>query len=439
MDQRIQGRSLMTTWFDEFSSENVTTIVDQETTLQASSWKCSVMDYSCIGNRLCSETTSRKSILVIIQENVTDVARGRRCIMYLVRFYEATSSSHAKSTDSSKWCRNIIYWWSSRMLSTIIKVTCWIMCTLKYDLKIRRHLTEASIYDVMMDFQTIVWAKYASDALCNVFDESWKNKFSSSSWASYDFWPVVGSTDLRQKRSIADQNEDVFDIPSVGILAQDVFAQMYVVSFVERSRTRPSWWLRCFAACRDRPSCFLYTLRDVRRTSWWTLVSEWDPLWSRALLHCPRREGDYSWCHRGTIRHDAELKSTDKEKIWEIPDGNSITANEKCCRCAEVFFSSQVWLTKKSADSSKLFSRTSWRVTFTSVKSCTSLSFCQVTRSFSKKSLSTWRRNWRRWLHTSVFIQRIWWRSYLSKCTLFLSSHRVRFCHLSKRYFTTYF
>ena len=92
-------------------------------------------------------------------------------------------------------------------------------------------------------------------------------------------------------------------------------------------------------------------------------------------------------CYTG-VDYDIELKSTDNEKICDLPDGNIITVGTKFPRCTEVF-SSQVSLAKKPADSSTLLSRTSRSVTCTSAKSGTPLSWCQVARPFSKGSLST--------------------------------------------------
>ena len=158
----------------------------------------------------------------------------------------------------------------------------------------------------------------------------------------------------------------------------------------------------------------------------------------RSLSTCPpcvsaereiARDVKEKLCYIG-VDYDSELKSTDKEKIWRAP-----RREHHHCRwqvVARRYFSSQVSLAKEPADSSTPLSKTLWSATFTSAKSCTPLSWCQVARPFPKGSLSTWRRNWRRnrfrsWKRWFKFQTTVWQKRMKSlfKKNLKLGTHNI--------------
>ena len=82
---------------------------------------------------------------------------------------------------------------------------------------------------------------------------------------------------------------------------------------------------------------------------------------------------------------DTGLKSTDKEEICELPDGNIVTVGAKVFRCAKVLF--QPSFTGKEASGIHLLS--SWNVTLTSVWVCMP---CRVVRWCKAICPGTWRR-----------------------------------------------
>ena len=146
------------------------------------------------------------------------------------------------------------------------------------------------------------------------------------------------------------------------------------------------------------------------------------------------RDVKVNTCYIGAD-YDTELKSTaefDKKKTYELPDRNVISFGAERFHCVEVLFQPIVTGKEASGFFDTPFQNV-MKCDATSAMGCAPLSWCQVAQPFSKGLWSTWRRNWRRWLHSPVIFQRISWWTSLSEGTLSPHPQRGTLFQLSKR------